>query len=399
LSVSNPIKVKVKNFNPTTPTFQSKLPNIGTTIFTIMSNLANEHGALNLSQGFPSFDCHPELQELVFENIKNGKNQYASMLGVLELREALSEKYNKLWAINYDPQAEITITAGATQALYCAFAAFISAGDEVIVIEPCYDLYVPTITMHGGIPVYCTLTPTNNYQINWTDFEKLVTTKTRAIVINTPQNPNGSILQKEDLDQLSRIVRDKNIIIISDEAYEHIVYDGLEHWSLMRHPELKQKTLICGSFGKTYHTTGWKIGFCLANPSLTAEFRKIHQWINFSINTPIQYAYAEFLKIESQYLALSAFYQQKKDLFLDTVKNSRFEILPAQGTFFQSLSYKNITDEADFDYAIRLIKEIGVASIPLSVFYNQKNDYRILRFCVAKNDEMLIEAGKRLSNL
>jgi methionine transaminase len=381
------------------PTFQSKLPNIGNTIFTIMSNLANEHQALNLSQGFPSFNCHPDLQLLVHANIQKGNNQYATMPGVLELRVALAEKYKKLWAINYDPQNEITITAGATEALYCAFAAFVSAGDEVIVIEPCYDLYVPSIVIHGGVPVFHTLTPENNYQINWVEFKKLITQKTRAIVINTPQNPNGSILQKADLDQLAEIVRDKNIIIISDEAYEHIVYDGKEHWSLMRHSELKEKTIICGSFGKTYHTTGWKIGFCLANQALTAEFRKIHQWINFSINTPIQYAYAEFLKIESHYLELSDFYQKKKNLFLDSIKNSRFEVLPAQGTFFQSLSYKNITDEPDFEYAIRLIKEIGVASIPLSVFYNQKNDHRILRFCVAKDDEMLIEAGKRLSNL
>lgn len=379
--------------------FQSKLPNTGTTIFTIMSNLANECMALNLSQGFPSFNCHPDLQELVSQNIKKGNNQYATMPGLLELREALSNKYQKLWNINYSPSTEITITAGATEALYCAFATFVKKGDEVIVIEPCYDLYVPSIEIHGGVAVFYTLTPDNNYAIDWNEFGKLISPKTRAIVVNTPQNPNGSIFTKQDLDNLAEIVRDKNIIIVSDEAYEHIIFDGNEHWSLMRHPELKEKTLICGSFGKTYHTTGWKIGFCLANPILTAEFRKIHQWINFSINTPIQYAYAEFLKIESHYLNLSHFYQLKKDLFLESVKNSRFEVLESKGTFFQSLSYKNITDEGDFDYAIKLTKEIGVASIPLSVFYNQKNDHKILRFCIAKDDEMLIEAGKRLSNL
>jgi methionine transaminase len=381
------------------PSFISKLPNTGTTIFTIMSNLANECKALNLSQGFPSFNCHPHLQELVTENIRKGNNQYATMPGVLELREALSVKYENLWNINYDPQTEITITAGATEALYCAFATFVNKGDEVIVIEPCYDLYVPSIEVHGGIPVFYTLSPKNNYAINWDDFAKLITKKTRAIVVNTPQNPNGSILSKQDLDDLAKIVRDTNIIIVSDEAYEHILFDGAEHWSLMRHPELKEHTLICGSFGKTYHTTGWKIGFCLANPTLTAEFRKIHQWINFSINTPIQYAYAAFLKQPEHYLDLPEFYQQKKDLFLESIKDSRFEILPSKGTFFQSLSYKNISQEGDFDYAVRLTKEIGVASIPLSVFYHKKDDHRILRFCFAKDDAMLIEAGKRLSSL
>jgi methionine transaminase len=381
------------------PQFISKLPNTGTTIFTIMSNLANECKALNLSQGFPSFNCHPDLQKLVSENIQKGNNQYATMPGVLELRMALSEKYSIMFGVNYDANNEITITAGATEALYCAFATFVNKGDEVIVIEPCYDLYVPSIEIHGGIPVFYTLTPVNNYKIDWAEFKSLITNKTRAIVVNTPQNPNGSIFSKQDLVDLADIVRDTNIIIVSDEAYEHIVFDGNEHWSLMRHPELIERTLICGSFGKTYHTTGWKSGFVLSTPKLTAEFRKIHQWINFSINTPIQYAYAEFLKTKSHYLELPQFYQQKKDLFIESIKNSRFGILPSKGTFFQSLGFKNISNENDFDYAVRLTKEIGVASIPLSVFYHKKNDHKILRFCFAKSDEMLIEAGKRLSNL
>jgi methionine transaminase len=379
--------------------FQTKLPNTGLTIFTIMSNLANEYKALNLSQGFPSFNCSAELQKLVTENMLKGHNQYATMPGVLELREALANKYQKLWNITYKPQTEITITAGATEALYCAYAAFIQQGDEVIVIEPCYDLYVPSIQLHGGIPVFYTLSPNDNYTINWDDLAQKITPKTRAIVVNTPQNPSGNILQKHDLDSLAAMVRDKNIIIISDEAYEHIVYDAQEHWSLMRHPELKEKTIICGSLGKTYHTTGWKIGFCLASEKLTSEFRKIHQWINFSINTPMQYAFAAFMKQENEYLGLSEFYQKKKNLFLDSIKNSRFEVLPAKGTFFQSLSYKNISEENDAEYAIKLTKEIGVASIPLSVFYNQKNDHKILRFCIAKSDDMLIEAGQRLSKL
>ena len=381
------------------PRFISKLPNTGTTIFTTMSNLANEYKALNLSQGFPSFNCHPDLQQLVAQNIQKGNNQYATMPGVLELRMALSEKYTSQFGITYNPESEITITAGATEALYCAFATFVNIGDEVIVIEPCYDLYVPSIEIHGGIPVFYTLSPENNYKIDWEAFKKLITNKTRAIVVNTPQNPNGSIFSQQDLNDLAEIVRDTNIIVVSDEAYEHIIFDGNEHWSLMRHPELKERTLVCGSFGKTYHTTGWKIGFCLSNPKLTAEFRKIHQWINFSINTPIQFAYAEFLKTPSHYLELPHFYQQKKDIFIESVKNSRLEILPSQGSFFQSLCYKNISDENDFDYAVRLTKEIGVASIPLSVFYHQKNDHKILRFCFAKSEEILIEAGKRLSLL
>lgn len=379
--------------------FKSKLPNTGTTIFTIMSNLANEHKALNLSQGFPSYNCHPDLQELVAENIRKGNNQYATMPGVLELRESISHKYNDLWQINYDPFTEITITAGATEALFCAFATFVNKGDEVIVIEPCYDLYVPSIEAHGGIAVKYITSPANNYAINWEEIAEIITPKTRAIVVNSPTNPTSTVFTKKDLDQLANLVRDTNILIVSDEVYEHIIFDGNEHWSLMRNDELKERTLICGSFGKTYHTTGWKLGFCLANPSLTAEFRKIHQWINFSVNTPIQYAYASFLKQKEHFLELSNFYQKKRNIFVENLKTSRFEILPSTGTFFQSLSYKNISLESDFDYAVRLIKEIGVASIPLSVFYSNKNDYKILRFCFAKSDEMLLEAAKRLSDL
>lgn len=379
--------------------FQSKLPNTGTTIFTIMSNLANEHKALNLSQGFPSYNCHPDLQELVAENIRKGNNQYATMPGVLELREAISQKYNDLWHINYDPATEITITAGATEALYCAFATFVNKGDEVIVIEPCYDLYVPSIEVHGGIAKKYITSPSNNYAINWDELAELITPKTRAIVVNSPTNPTSTIFTKNDLEKLAGIVRNTNILVVSDEAYEHILFDGNEHWSLMRHEELKERTLICGSFGKTYHTTGWKLGFCLANPTLSAEFRKIHQWINFSVNTPIQYAYATFLKQKEHYLDLSNFYQKKRDIFVENLKTSRFEILPSTGTFFQSLSYKNISDESDFDFAVRLTKEIGVASIPLSVFYSDKCDYKILRFCFAKSEEMLVEAAKRLSDL
>ncbi len=383
----------------TTPTFTSKLPNTPTTIFTIISALALEHNALNLGQGMPDFNCHPDLQNLVAKHIGLGHNQYAPMPGILRLREAISKKYQEWLDVYYNPATEITITAGATEALYASFAAFVNPGDEVIILEPCYDLYMPSIEMHGGVPVFYSLHPANNYKINWQEVKALINPKTRAIVVNTPQNPSSSILLEEDLNQLAAILDGTNVMVISDEVYEHIVFDGEEHWSVMRHPKLRERSLICGSFGKTYHTTGWKLGYLMANPDLSAEFRKIHQWVNFSVNTPIQHAYADILADKSHYLQLTDFFTRKKQLFLDAIAGSKFEVLPAKGSFFQSLGYKNISSEGDFDLAVRLTKEIGVASIPMSVFYHDKQDHNILRFCFAKGDEMLVEAGRRLSKL
>jgi methionine transaminase len=382
-----------------TPTFTSKLPNTPTTIFTIISALALEHKALNLGQGMPDFNCHPDLQNLVAEHIRAGHNQYAPMPGIAPLREAISEKYMDWLGVYYNPATEITITAGATEALYASFAAFVQPGDELILLEPCYDLYAPSIEIHGGKPVYYSLSPANNYKVDWQAVKALITPKTRAIVVNTPQNPSSSIFLEEDLNQLAAILSGSNVLVIADEVYEHIVFDGEQHWSVMRHPQLRERSLICGSFGKTYHTTGWKLGYLMASPELSAEFRKIHQWVNFSVNTPIQHAYAQILKDKSHYLDLTAFFERKKKLFLDNLAGSRFQVLPSRGSFFQSLSFRNISSEGDFDLAVRLTKQIGVASIPMSVFYHDKRDHQVLRFCFAKGDAMLIEAAQRLKQL
>jgi methionine transaminase len=382
-----------------TPTFTSKLPNTPTTIFTIVSALALEHNALNLGQGMPDFNCHKDLQDLVYKHISEGRNQYAAMPGIAALREAISNKYTNWLGVYYNPTTEITITAGATEALYASFASFVQPGDEVIVLEPCYDLYAPSIEIHGGKPIYYQLNPTNNYQVNWAEVQALINSKTRAIVVNSPQNPTSTVFQKEDLDQLAAITQNTNVLVISDEVYEHILFGEHEHWSVMRHKQLRERSLICGSFGKTYHTTGWKLGYLMAPASLSAEFRKIHQWVNFSVNTPIQHAYADILRNPSHYTELSAFFTRKKQLFLDTIAGSRWKVLPAAGSFFQSLSFENISEESDYDLALRLTRDIGVASIPMSVFYNNRTDHKILRFCFAKGDEMLVEAGQRLAKL
>ncbi|GAB4040579.1 pyridoxal phosphate-dependent aminotransferase [Spirosoma jeollabukense] len=368
-----------------------------------MSKLATETGAINLSQGFPGFDCSSELVTLVEYYLRKGFNQYAPMAGVPALREALAQKTADLYNVSYDPDTEITVTSGATEAIFAAVTAVIrpdrSAGpDEVIVFEPAYDSYVPAIDLNGGIPVYVTLTPPD-YAIDWDVVREKITDKTRLILVNTPHNPTGHVWTSDDLNQLASIVRDRDIWIVSDEVYEHILFDGRQHNSLMTHPELRERTFIIGSFGKTFHITGWKIGYCLAPADLTTEFRKIHQYLTFSTVTPIQYALADYLKEPEHYLSLPAFYERKRDLFLDGLRGSRFTFKPAEGSFFQTVSYAAITDEPDYDLAIRLTKEIGVASIPVSVFYNQKNDYNILRFCFAKNDAILQEAAERLSRL
>lgn len=378
---------------------QSKLPNVGTTIFTVMSRLAAEVGALNLSQGFPSFDCSPELTALVSEYMRKGFNQYAPMAGVQPLREALAEKTSNLYGVAYHPEQEVTITSGATEALFAAIAAVVRPGDEVLVFEPAYDSYVPAVELNGGVPVYITLTPDKGYQIDWGEVRRKITDRTRLILINTPHNPVGTLLTRSDLDQLAALVQGTDILIVSDEVYEHIVFDGQAHHSLMTHPVLQERTFICGSFGKTYHITGWKVGYCLAPKELSMEFRKVHQYLTFSTVTPIQYALADFLRIPEHYLSLPDFYQQKRDCFLEAIRGSRFRFTPSPGTFFQTVSYDQISDENDYELAVRLTKEIGVAAIPVSVFYNQKNDYKVLRFCFAKDDETLQRAGELLSRL
>ncbi|MDI9871818.1 methionine aminotransferase [Flectobacillus roseus] len=378
---------------------QSKQPHIGTTIFTVMSKLANDHGALNLSQGFPNFECSPKLIELVEKYLRKGMNQYAPLSGIQPLREIIAQKTSDLYGISYHPDQEVTIVSGATEALYAAITAVVQTGDEVILLEPNYDSYEPAVRLNGGIPVYVTLTPENNYQIDWNVVKAKITEKTKLILLNTPHNPTGTVMSKDDLEQLAAIVKDTNIFIVSDEVYEHIIFDGHNHWSPIRHPELHKRTFICGSFGKTFHVTGWKVGYCLAPQQLSEEFRKVHQWLTFSTVTPIQYALAEFLQEPDNYLSVSQFYQEKRDKFIACIQGSRFEWIPASGSFFQCVNYANITDENDLALAQRLTKEIGVASIPVSVFYHQKNDYKILRFCFAKDDQTLEIAGERLSKL
>lgn len=378
---------------------QSKQPHIGTTIFTVMSKLANDHGALNLSQGFPNFECSSKLIELVEKYLRKGMNQYAPLSGIQPLREIIAQKTSELYGISYHPDQEVTIVSGATEALYAAITAVVQTGDEVILLEPNYDSYEPAVRLNGGIPVYVTLTPENNYQIDWSVVKAKITEKTKLILLNTPHNPTGTVMSKDDLEQLAAIVKDTNIFIVSDEVYEHIIFDGHNHWSPIRHPELQKRTFVCGSFGKTFHVTGWKVGYCLAPQQLSEEFRKVHQWLTFSTVTPIQYALAEFLQEPDNYLSVSKFYQEKRDKFISCIQGSRFEWTPASGSFFQCVNYSKITDENDLALAQRLTKEIGVASIPVSVFYHQKNDYKILRFCFAKDNQTLEIAGERLSKL
>ncbi|MCE7071480.1 methionine aminotransferase [Dyadobacter sp. CY327] len=374
---------------------RSKLPRVGTTIFTKMSRLAEEHRAINLAQGFPEFDCAPELQKLVGKYIAEGKNQYAPMAGVMPLREAISQKVFAATGKEYHPETEITITSGATEALYVALSTVVHPGDEVIVFEPAYDSYVPAIELNGGIPVFITLHP--QYEaIDWQDVKSKISPNTKAIVINTPHNPTGNVWKLADLQQLADTAEKHDLMVISDEVYEHIIFDGRAHISTASIPALAERTFLCGSFGKTFHTTGWKIGYCLAPKALTTEFRKIHQFLVFSVVTPIQFAMAEYLENPEHYLSLSAFYQQKRDLFNDAIQGIGFTFRPSEGSFFQNVSYENLTQQNDRELAERLTIEAGVASIPVSVFYNELTSYKTLRFCFAKNDDTLLRAAELL---
>jgi methionine aminotransferase len=378
--------------------FRSKLPHVGTTIFTKMSRLAEEHGAINLAQGFPEFDCSPELQKLVGKYIAQGKNQYAPMAGVMALREAISQKVFAATLKEYHPETEITITSGATEALYVALTAVVHPGDEVIVFEPAYDSYVPAIELNGGIPVFVSLHP--QYEgIDWEDVRAKISPKTKAIIINTPHNPTGNVWKLADMQQLADIAGEFDLAVISDEVYEHIVFDGREHISAASIPALAERTFLCGSFGKTFHTTGWKIGYCLAPKALTTEFRKVHQFLVFSVVTPIQFAMAEYLENPEHYLSLSAFYLQKRDLFNNAIQGIGFTFRPSEGSFFQNVSYEKLTEENDRQLAERLTVEAGVASIPVSVFYNELTNYKTLRFCFAKNDDTLLRAAELLGKV
>jgi len=390
-----PVSPLLLDAHSSTMNIRSKLPQAGTTIFTIMSGLAAETGAINLSQGFPGFPVSAELIGLVHEAMQQGHNQYAPMPGIRPLRERIAEKMEKLYGAAYDPDTEITITAGGTQALFTAINALIHPGDEVIVLEPAYDSYIPSILMAGGTPVPVALHPPD-FRPDWDHIRSLVNPRTRMIMINTPQNPTGTVLTASDITEIRRITEGTDIIILSDEVYEHILFDGIRHESVARHPDLAARSLIVFSFGKTYHATGWKTGYILGPAELMKEFRKVHQFNVFSANTPLQYAFAEIMKKPENYLSIPAFYQEKRDLFRKLLEGSRFELLPCQGSYFQLLSYAGLTDQNDRDFAVRLTREIGVASIPVSVFYSTLSDFKLLRFCFAKEDAMLQEAAGRL---
>jgi methionine aminotransferase len=377
---------------------QSKLPNVGTTIFTVMSKLAADLGAINLSQGFPDFDCDPALVEAVAQHMRDGRNQYAPMQGVPVLRQAIAAKYNALYGSNYDGDTDVTVTSGGTEGIFDAVAAVIRPGDEVIVCEPCYDSYVPSIELNGGTPVVVSLRYPD-YRFPWDEVRAAITPRTKMIMLNTPLNPAAVILSEGDIRELISIVDGTSIAIVSDEVYEHIVFDGAPHTSMARYPQLRERSFIVGSFGKTYSVTGWKMGYVVAPGQLSLEFRKVHQFTTFSSFTPVQYAFADFLNERRGWPELSTFYQRKRDLFLSLLEGSRWRPLPSRGTYFQLLDYSAFSDEKDMDLALRLTREIGVASIPTSAFLYKQPPPPVLRFCFAKKDETLERACEKLRRL
>ena len=380
------------------PALISKLPNVGTTIFTVMSGLALEKNAVNLGQGFPDFNCDPHLVDVVTDAMKRGLNQYPPMTGVPVLREAVGSKIIALHARHYDPVSEITITAGATQAIITIILAVVHPGDEVIALEPCYDSYVPNIELAGGVTVRVPLTP-GTFRPDFDKISAAITAKTRAILINSPHNPSGTVWTREDMLKLQEILTPTNVLLISDEVYEHMVFDGQSHESAARFPGLAERAFIVSSFGKTYHVTGWKVGYVAAPVALTSEFRKVHQFNVFTVNTPVQYGLATYMEDPKPYLDLSAFYQRKRDLFREGLKGSKFKLLPSEGTYFQCVDISNVSDLSEFDFCKWLTSEIGVAAIPLSAFYGDSFDQRVVRFCFAKKDETLYAALERLKTL
>ncbi len=376
----------------------SKLSSLKQPIVEKMSQLASEFNAIDMAQGSPEFKSPARLLELVNKYMNAGYNQYAPSSGVLPLREAIAEKTQKLYNYQYNPETEITITAGGTQAIYAAISAFVKEEDEVIVFEPAYDFYAPAIKLNGGIPVYIQLKHPD-YEIDWNDVTRSINSRTRMIIVNTPHNPTGKVLSAKDLEKLSKLVTGSNILILSDEVYEHLIFDDYEHQSVARYPKLAERSIIISSFGKTFNITGWQLGYCLAPDEYTSEFRAIHQFMMFAVNSPIQYAMAEFLRTTNEYLELADFYEEKRDFFIEMLEDSPFDAEPATGTYFQLLDYSNITDEGDVDFAIRLAKEFGVAPVPVSVFYHQKVDNKLLRFCFAKKPETLKEVASRISQI
>jgi methionine aminotransferase len=379
----------------------SRLPHVGTTIFSRMSALAAQHGAVNLGQGFPDFACDPQLVDMVTTAMREGFNQYPMGIGAPVLREAIVDKIARVYGQRYDANTEITVTPGATEGLTTAILCCVHPGDEVIVIEPAYDSYMPAIELAGGVPVpvQMEVAPHGGYSVPWGNVAAAVTPRTRLIVINTPHNPTGSVLRAADMEALCGIVRGTDILLLSDEVYEHMVYDGERHESMCRYPELAQRSFVVSSFGKTYHVTGWKIGYVAAPAALTAEFRKVHQYNVFSVNTPMQHGIAAYMADPAPYVGLPGFYQRKRDLFRQGLAGSRFELLPADGTYFQCVRYDRISSQSEAEFAEWLTTEIKVAAIPVSAFYRDGKDSGIVRFCFAKKDETLALALERLARI
>lgn len=381
-----------------TPVIQSRLPNVGTTIFAVMSRLAAENNAINLGQGFPDFSMSRELTELVNDAMKKDFNQYSPMPGWMPLRESIAEKASFLYGTNLNPDTEITITPGGTYAIYSAFTTILQPGDEVIVFEPAYDSYIPNIEINGAKAVTIGLVYPD-YHIDWAAVKKAVTPKTKAIIVNSPHNPTGSVISEKDIAELRKIVEGTNIFIISDEVYEHLIFDNIPHQSILRYPDLFQRSFVCFSFGKTYNCTGWKLGYCIAPDALTKEFRKVHQFNCFSCFTPAQVALATFLKNRDAYLSLSPFMQEKRDYFKQLMQQTRFSMQESFGSYFICGTYERISEESDKELAIRLTREAGVATIPVSAFYRDGNDDNVLRFCFSKKKETLEAAAEKLSRI
>ncbi|MDR5739053.1 methionine aminotransferase [Caballeronia sp. LZ016] len=377
---------------------ESKLPNVGTTIFTVIGQLADEHDALNLSQGAPNFACDPKLVDAVTRAMRAGHNQYSPMAGTVALREAIAVKTLKLYGAQYDPGTEVTVVASASEGLYATISALVHPGDEVIYFEPSFDSYAPIVQLQGAKPVAIKLSP-EDFSIDWDEVAAAITRKTRMILVNTPHNPTGSAFTPADIERLTALTRGTKIVVLSDEVYEHVVFDGALHHGMARYPELAARSVIVSSFGKSYHVTGWRVGYCLAPAALTAEIRKVHQFMTFSADTPMQMAFAEALADESSYLHLGPFYQHKRDVLAKALEGSRFELLPSAGSFFMLARYSAISDERDSDFVLRLIREARVATIPLSAFYTDGTDNRLIRLSFAKDDDTLTEGARRLCSI
>jgi methionine aminotransferase len=378
--------------------FVSKLPGVGTSIFAVMSQIANEHNAVNLSQGFPDFPVSEKLIDRIHFYMKKGMNQYAPMQGVPVLRQQIAEIVKELHGVKYDRDQEINIVAGATEGIYAIISAVVKNEDEVIIFEPAYDSYSPAIKLNGGIVKYAQLR-LPDYHIDWEEVSRLISNRTRLIIINTPHNPSGSVLKTEDMQHLGEMIKGTDILVLSDEVYEHLIFDDLKHESACKYPDLVNRTFVVGSFGKTFHATGWKMGFVLAPQNLMTEFRKVHQFVVFTVNTPIQYAMADYLRNKKNYMNLGKFYEKKRNFFTKKIKKSKFKIVPSFGTYFQLLDYSEISDEKGFDFAVRLIKEYGIGSVPISSFYHDVKETKRLRFCFAKEKETLIKATEILCKI